>query len=661
MYYIQIASGTLQTLEEVGITSANLSYKANGVDAFDFAADSALTAAGIAFGTEIKIYDVALCIFIGEVVTMPSDESASSPAQKRYQALSYTNQLDRIQYTQDISAYNVTAAEIQTFIDPRVVLGMRYPATRISNTAQIADVLDFAHTVKDVPLTRGGTWPTGFLCPIDQKEDVTCWDAIISQLRWLPDHVLFCEYSTGSTVVKLAKASTLSSASMAVTGHLSGINATPRHDLQMVGLNVYFRKISTMDGSAVESRTVQTAGDNMDPFATNLYVDLDGANTEFVRQAITVAAYPVFLAPASVGLQAWLEGKVPWLADIEAYTVTAISRTGTHSYTKELIKGTIAKWMSVDSEEETITAEIEYDIKDGSTYIERATMKVPIQVTSCNGTTKVYSKISASDSGEIEPAGLAAGLYASWSMLHWDGSISSYMVKTGYLLPGSRLNITGAHTSLSTMAAIIQASTIDLFTGSITIDFGTCRALEADSYTALYRAIRYRRFSSRILADEDDAEALEKDETSIEAIPTGKSTPSPALKRKETSVTDTDQGVATISASDLASGELGKFREFTFAVDPATGTARKLKVFATEGSEEEVEIPGGGGWDGIAPDGVEWLTLNFVVDTKIVTLEVLVKTSTKADVVTWSSTDSRLLLQCNTSGVLRLDKGYLKS
>jgi hypothetical protein len=69
----------------------------------------------------------------------------------------------------------------------------------------------------------------------------------------------------------------------------------------------------------------------------------------------------------------------------------------------------------------------------------------------------------------------------------------------------------------------------------------------------------------------------------------------------------------------------------------------------------------GGEWDGTAPDGYEWETVNIVLDDKIVTRDILTKTSTKAEVVHWHSTDSRLLLQCNTSGVLRLDKGYLKS
>lgn len=66
-------------------------------------------------------------------------------------------------------------------------------------------------------------------------------------------------------------------------------------------------------------------------------------------------------------------------------------------------------------------------------------------------------------------------------------------------------------------------------------------------------------------------------------------------------------------------------------------------------------------WDGTAPTGYEWETVNIVLDNKIVTRDILVKTSTKAEVVHWHAADSRLLLQVDTNGVLRLDKGYLKS
>ena len=82
-----------------------------------------------------------------------------------------------------------------------------------------------------------------------------------------------------------------------------------------------------------------------------------------------------------------------------------------------------------------------------------------------------------------------------------------------------------------------------------------------------------------------------------------------------------------------------------------------------DGSQESGE---GGAWDGTAPDGFEWETLNIVTDGKIVTREVLVKTETSADVQTWDSDDARLLLQVKggtgaDAGFLRIDKGYLKS
>ena len=653
MYYVQIAEGSLQTCEQIGITSARMTYVANGIDYLDFAADSALTAAGVAFRTSIKLYDVGTCIFIGELIDVPSDQEISSPGQKKYKAKSLLNQLERIQYTQDIEAYNVSESEVQSFVDPRVLLGTRYPGTRITNTDQILDILSFAVIVNGVLIVPDSSIDGGFFCPADQKENISCWDAIVSQMRLLADRVLYCDYSLGYPLVCMAKASTITPTTIAVAGELSGIRATPRHDLQMVGLNVYFRKVSMNDGVAIESRSVQSAGDNMDPFAMNLYVDLDGGSVSFSRQAITVADYPAFSTPASAGLEAWLETKVPWLADITDYDITAITRSGPHAYAKELLKGVILKWMPVDYEEETLTFTVSYDIKDAdSNYIERATMKIPVQVTSCNGTTKTYSKITASDSGEVEPEGLAAGLYAAWSMLHWDGAISSYIPKTGYILPGHAINISGAHASLASMAAIVQASSIDLQTQAITIEYGTCKRLEADSFTALYRAIRYRRFSTRLLSDEDNEDAEEKDETSVVATPKGTLAQSPGVNRKQIGTSSTSNRKTSLSSEDLSSGEEAKLRS-------ATVPGGTVKVLST-GTFDALK------WDATAPTGYEWETLNIVLDNKIVTREILVKTLTKTDVVTWSSTDARLLLQVKggtggDAGKLRVDKGYLKA
>jgi len=653
MYYIQIAAGSLQTCEQIGITSARVTYVANGIDYMDFAADSALTAAGIAFGTAIKLYDVGTCIFVGEVIDLPSDQELSSPGQKKYKAKSLLNQLERMQYTQDINAYNVTAAEVQSFVDPRVILGVRYPGTRIANAVQIGDIVSFAITVKGwFGVNNGEAFISGgYLCPIDQKENISCWDAIVSQLRWLPDHIMWCTYDLGYPVINLFKASDITSTSIAVTGELSAIRATPRNDLQMVGLNVYFRKVSTVDGSAIESRSVQSAGDNMDPFATNLYVDLDGGSVSFVRQAITVEGYPSFVAPYSIYMKQWIQKKAPWLKDITGYEITNVVRTGTHAYAQELLEGAILKWMPVLHEEETITVTVEYDIKDAEgNYIERATIEIPVQVTSCNGSSKTYSKVSASDSGEAEPAGLAAGIYASWSMLHWDGSISSYIPKIGYVLPGARINITGAHASLATMAAIVQSSSIDLQTQAISVEYGTCKRLEADSFTALYRAIRYRRGSTRLLADEDEEEAIEKDETSIVATPNGTVAQSPGLKRKQIGTSSTNNRKASMSSEDLSTDEEAKLRAVTVP-------GGSVKVLAS-GTMDVFK------WDATAPTGYEWETVNIVLDNKIVTREILVKTSTKADVETWSSSDARLLLQVKggtggDAGKLRKDKGYL--
>ena len=649
MYYIQIGTGTLQTLEELKITSARLDYVANGIDTFSFNLDSSLITDAIAFGAVIKVYDVATCIFIGEVTDIPSDESSSSPAQKRYKAKNYLNQLERIQFTQVMFAWNESAAEEQQTVDPRVVLGTTYPATRITNVMQLYYALELAYRL-GVPITLDGSFFVGgFYCPVDQKENISCWDVIISQLRWIPDHVLYCDYSTGYTIPKLVVPS--ENWDVYPNSDLTSIQATPRYDLQMVGLNVYFKKVTTVDGSVVEARTVQSAGDHTSPFATNLYVDLDGGSMEVIRQAIVVDGYPSFEAPYSIYMKQWIEDKAPWLSDITGYEITNVERTGTHAYAKELLEGAIAKWMPVLHEEETITVTVEYDIKDDEgNYIERATINIPVQVTSCNGSSKTYSKVSSSESGESEPAGLAAGIYASWSRLHWDGSLSSYLPKVSYLRVGLGLNIAGGWTS--NIGAIIQSMSTDLQTLATDITFGTCRGLEADSYTALYRAIRYRRASTRLLADEDEEDAIEKDDTSIQALPRGQVAQSPGLKRKQIGTSSTNNRKVSLSSEDLSTDEEAKMRS-------ATVPAGTIKVMAT-GEMDAMK------WDATAPTGYEWETVNIVLDNKIVTRKILVETASKADVATWSSSDARLLLQVkggtgSDAGKLRIDKGYLKT
>lgn len=659
MFYLQIAAGSLQTLEAIGITSSSIKYLANGIDTLDFTVDSALTAAGIAYGTAIKLYDDATCIFIGEITDLPSDATASAPAQKYYTARSYLHRLTRSQYTQDISAFNPLAEETQDYIDPRVVLGLRYPASRITNTTQITDVLDFAISIKSVPVSRADTWPAGFLCPSDQKENISCWDAIVSQLRWIPDHILYCDYSTGSTVVKLAKAADITPSTITVTSNLASISATPRYDLQMCGLNVFFRRVSTFDGAAVENRYVQSAGSYMDALADNLYIDLDGGETSFVRQAITVSPYP------ESDWKVWLTTRAPWLADLDTFDITNVSRSGTKSYEQELVKGPILKWMPVSSEEETITFTVEYDITDSEgNYIERATTKIPVQVTSCNGTTKTYSKIASSDSGEAEPTGLAAGLYASWSMLHWDGSLSTYLIRTGYILPGSRLNISGAHASLASMGAIVQATTIDLQTCSVDITYGTCRALEADSFTALYRAIRYRRSSTRILADEDDDEAIEEDETSILSTPRGSAHSSPAITRSQIGASGSSGRAVSLDASDLDASEVAKFRDCTFTdTDGEEQTVRILSTAAMSIGGDTSGIPAGCTQTTVTLYAKEFklvAKLNHKTVGEVTTYYGLSDWS----IVAYTSADTRLLLQGTepTTGTYALDlaKGYLK-
>lgn len=97
-----------------------------------------------------------------------------------------------------------------------------------------------------------------------------------------------------------------------------------------------------------------------------------------------------------------------------------------------------------------------------------------------------------------------------------------------------------------------------------------------------------------------------------------------------------------------------------FKLPGGSGTETALKWNNTSKEWEAVEPAG--------DEGYEEETLNLVLDGKIVTRTLRVKSdvggetpvTNKADVATWDDTDAKLLLQVDDTGVLRVGKGYLK-
>lgn len=590
-YTLAIGAGAPLSFAAMHVTAATLTLVANGIDSLTFSIDLPLSIAGIVPQVRVRLYRDTTCIFVGEITDSSSSRSTSAPGAKNYIAQSYLHRLQHITFLPKRFVWDAVAGEYTLQPDPRVTLGTYVPQgatkpVRCTNGEQVRDILDYAATRIPPGLIDIGAIAAGYNCPTDTKENISCWDAIISQLRWLPDHVLYCDYSSGTAEVNLIASGNLTATTLnapddildpAPPNRVTTVDLTPRHDLVLPGVIVYFRRLDTVDGATVEIRQLQSAGNTSHFRTLELFVDLEPGSITTVSQNLKTADLPNFGSPA--GAEAWLKTKAPWLNDLSDLTVTALTRSGKKNYTREITEGAIHSWMGVNLEQEIVTATIKYSRGQyDSDIVDSATIKVPIPITSTNGRTRTYRANASYTSPEAAPAGLAAGIYASWSVLHYDGSISSTISEIPLLRPGQAVSVASASD------AIIQRTTIDLASDAITLDFGTSRALEADSLVALFRAIRYVRWSTSLADDPDpgkddpDKDSTDPAATTTSAVASpsaGASTP--AIARTALGLHDDSKHIV-LDTSLVPAGATLKVRDITYPSSSGQVTSKILST-----------------------------------------------------------------------------------
>lgn len=559
-YYLKIGSDDRRTLADLKIANAHLEYRANGFDELTFTRDVAVTASPGAYGTAISLWTAASggdCLFVGEVSDAQILGDTDEGIVHSYICRSLLARLETLQYTQAASAYNdASTPSVASFQEPKVVLGMS-GSTRRTSGQQIADILNYAKNQCGLSLMIDSSVSSaGSQFPLDQRENISCWEGVVCCLRWIPDYTLWVDYSDGTAIVKLTRYANLTSKTLAAAGGvLKNIRATPRSDLVKPGVNIFYRKTFTNDGVTREQRFVRSAGTSSAADALNLYIDLEGSTRQTVSQAVTVSDYPNFSSLTATDTKAWVQSKVPWITNLAAWTITGITRSGSHSYSRELVGGQIASWMSVGHETEFITVDIDYEIQQNGVVVEKASTSIPIECVSTSASTRTYRRTVSYDSGESIPDGLENAVYAAWSILHWDGSLASDIEKCGWIRPGMKINISGSASALASMGAVVQSAGIDLATGELSLSYGTCRGLEADSLVALYRATRGRRYAWSVhsqISSGDDA-------SSVDGGHFNNANTSPALARKSVSFSASDAGNRThsfeINPSDLTFGD----------------------------------------------------------------------------------------------------------
>lgn len=501
-WYISSDESTWVTLAAAGIENGTLSFKANGVDEFNFeVAGDMLAAELFAYKAPIALKYDSTIRFRGEMNTIPR-QALGSQESMSYQAVGGWWHLEGIAYTQQWQVMRTTDNTLIQAPKPRIIIGQNDAGERRTLSQEIEAVIDYL-IAKGMPIAKG-TIDAGPTAPYSEHTNFFCADVIRQCMRYMPDRICYFDHSTSPyPTFHCRQISSLTAATVDIVNvDAESLVMTPRYDIQVPGIRITYEQTHTVDGNDYESHTVDVEGDPDDARCVDLLFELAGSQSTYMRQKIEVADYPA--SPYTD--KAFWKALFPWLDKVDDgdLTIDSVSRSGVEDYATYLVNGSIQEWMSsVDYEDETWTVKVSYVRRNDSGQaletVESKELKMTLRST--NGVTKEYRKIGSFTAAETIPTGVATALYNSWSHLHWQGNVVITEVEASFSMgPWRKLNLSNGLTAWATMGAAIQEVTIDIEKGTTRAKTGPSGVLEADALVGLFRACRARRFAWRATA-----------------------------------------------------------------------------------------------------------------------------------------------------------------
>jgi hypothetical protein len=470
-----------------------------------------------AYGSTIHLFRNGTPWFYGRVVQVPARATAKVEDQL-YRVAGPWWYLENLVFQQ---AWQTTDGVDVTLIatnKSRLILSQAVDGTKLATGAAIEEVLDYA-TARGVPITVGTITPNA-IAPYSEVLDRSCAEVIRNFLRWTPDAIAAFDYTTTPyptlSIHRRADAELI--AFPAYGAPISGLDLTPRYDLQVPAVVLKFEQTNDIDDDTFTSLIVQPApltatGDELGALVMTL--DLAGARATYQKQPITTDVIPQ--SDTSAGVIDWWKTKFAWLQDFDDADLSVVA--GTQAVTienpanypgitvsnvpNELLSGSIAAWMQLNAAPLLVSATLQYSgaTTDESSAVWGAMNQRVLytRVTGTNAETQTYSRLTSETDAEPIPAGLAQALYDSLSMLPYDGTLElTEQECSGTSAPGLLLNLTGGRSEWATMAAQIQRVQENIDLGQTLITVGPAKHLGQTELTAWLRANRNRRISYRL-------------------------------------------------------------------------------------------------------------------------------------------------------------------
>lgn len=513
------------TLAAAGIADAQISYANQAQDTLRLiqSPSSWTGAALITQGATVTLKSGSTVVFVGVCLSDPRDAVAQNH-QIAYEIAGPWYWLDEIEYRQTHKRW--TGAALESVEMSTVILNQAADGARSTSGEQITAALQYAID-EGAPIAIGTITPAVEI-PWEQASEIKCSEVIRRMLKWSPNCVAYWDYTTTDGETPPASLPTLhcipSSAMSAVSVDLAAYTTTratvrPRYDLQRPGVALQYDRTVTSGGATYYQVETDTAGDHTDIRALTATIPLSGSIGGSAQyQEILTSDFPVSGDPAVHDFlsKAWWKSRVPALAAIADAdlvlhdSVVAIEEDdeGDPLYViadlpRVLEQGQITPWMEAGgfkSAGVTITVQADMIERDagGAVVNEIKNKLLTLTVTGTDAISKTYSRIELGSYIEDVPAGVAAALYASISILHYDGSLTIVGADPSFIYrPGQKFNIANGLAAWASMNAIIQTAQIDLATGSATIAFGPPKHLSPDDMVALLKRIRTRTLATQ--------------------------------------------------------------------------------------------------------------------------------------------------------------------
>lgn len=519
VWTIRDANGVEKSVADWGLRDLTRERINQKPDLVTFRADNTASDADpiFAHGSTVRFFRNGTPWFYGRVIEVPGRASVKTEEQL-YRVAGPWWYLENLVFQQAWQMTNGIDVTLISTNKSRLIMNQKSDGSKLATGAAILEVLNYA-TARGVPITIGEITPDA-IAPYAEELDQSCAEVIRKFLRWTPDAAAAFDYSTtpypALSILRRADASALTLP--AYGAPVSGLDLTPRHDLQVPAVVLKFEQTNDIDHDTFTSLIIQSApptatGDELGAMVMTL--DLAGARATYQKQKVRTAFIPP--SSSSAGVIGWWKGKFPWLNDFDDADLAVVS--GSHTVAienptsypgltlsnvpNELLEGSVAAWMDLNAAPLLVQATLQYTgtATDESDEVFGKTSEriLYTRVIGTNAETQTYSRLTSETEGEAVPDGLAQALYDAASILPYDGILELTEEEcSGMGSPGNLLNLTGGRTEWTTMAAQIQRieETVDI--GLTRLIVGPAKHLGHGDLAGLLRVNRQRRPSFRL-------------------------------------------------------------------------------------------------------------------------------------------------------------------